>query len=125
MIKLAILAALPLLLVACVSQQQRQAETKAQWAKVENNIDARCTQYGFKPGTDAHANCRVKLLEMVANDMQAREIAQAQVNAQANAARSQALMATGQAMMQSAQPRPMTTTNCRRNIFGSVDCTSF
>ena len=65
---------LALLLVGCSTPEERAARMEAMIAKAE---DA-CVKIGFKPGTDAMANCKLSLL----NSADANATARAGVAAQ-------------------------------------------
>jgi hypothetical protein len=95
------------ILAGCVSAEQ-QAQMDGQ----------ECMSYGLKPGTDAYAQCRMRVTEN-RNHQQAAAWQQFH-NQQAQQAQEQAQM---NALILAPRPyTPPTETNCRRMYNGDVRC---
>lgn len=72
-LRIAALAAFGLLLTACVS-----AEDQARMEAAQRSADrAECESIGFTPGTDAFAECLLKLREIRSQDRQTQAIQRA------------------------------------------------
>jgi hypothetical protein len=46
---------------AIIQDTQRPGDRQAAWRTID---DAKCRDFGFKPGTDAYGNCRLQLEQM-------------------------------------------------------------
>lgn len=110
--KVSRLAAIGLLLatVGCTTPQEQAALEQAHW----DAMQARCTQYGFQPGSNQFAQC----MQNEALAAKTRALAQQEENARAWRRTSCALGNT--AMCDS----PPVRTNCTRDAFGNVNCVS-
>jgi hypothetical protein len=96
----------------CLSAQEQAQRDAARLASMNAEDDHYCQSYGVEKGSPGYVACRNKLTEIRA--------AGAQVAASDQAAAGRAMTAAGAAMIQSAQPRPMTT--CMPNGIGGVNC---
>ena len=105
-------------LTGCASAEERARREAAAMAQMNAEDDAYCKSYGVEKGKPGYVECRNKLTEIRA--------ANGIVAAQNQAAAARTMQATGAALLQNAQPRPMpmTTTNCVPTAMG-VRCTSF
>ncbi len=97
-------------------------EDRARWAAQEqarqeqymNALRAKCSGYGFQPGTNQFAQC-------VQNEARAAEArARAQNEAEARAWRQYSCSLGNTAMCDN----PPVRTNCTRDAFGNVNCVS-
>ncbi len=105
----------------CESPWVDQQEVAQQQAAYQQAVAAadhqQCISYGFTPGTDAYAQCRLTLAQM-----------RFQAEAQKEANRQQgyaALAAWGRQLQQQSQPRPLgpapsTGFNCTTQKFGNI-----
>jgi hypothetical protein len=96
---------LAFLLAACASKEERVARMVAE-------DDAACQSYGFEKGTDAYAECRIRMADRRLDDAARQRAAWGN------------LTGYGLWLYNSAQPQPRTTTHCVRTHIG-VDCTTY
>jgi hypothetical protein len=53
--------AITAILQGCVSAEKREAEARAQRARIATEEDAQCRSYGAQPGTQPYFQCRLTL----------------------------------------------------------------
>jgi hypothetical protein len=92
MVKISVVVAVFMLLSGCAEYRARMAaQQAAAQAQIDAQDDATCRSYGAQPGSDTYVACRMNMANNRHADAVLENIQQQQ--------RSEALMATGAAMM--------------------------
>ena len=97
-------------------EQEREQQTRA---AINDGLTQRCMGYGFKPGTDAFANCKQTELNNAVNQVQRQQAIR-----QATMCKNE----WGREVPCSSLPPPPpknTTTNCRHVGNGNYECNSY